>query len=378
MKAMHFLMPLVTMAAAVIMTGCFHPLDTPPESMADITFGIVEETTVSQTTAVTETETTTEITTTTIDPALLRINPLTGTNTMLNRAEGNRPVAVMVNNIRAALPQYGIEAADLLYELPVEGGITRMMAVYADYQAVPNVCSVRSCRYYYPILCLGMDAIYCHWGCDQTIALETLNRTGIDHLDGSSLFGRVFFRDPNRVGSYATEHTGYLDGAKLAEYLDATGIRKDRDEAHMGQMFHFLPEDQARVPEEIAVNELQLTFSGAYYSTFQFHPETGTYFKMHSGSPHMDAVTGNQLSFKNVFVLQADVHPREDNYLMDVILTEGTGYYATNGGMQPIVWRKESETAPIRIYNVNGEELNVNPGKSYIGILGFDSPVWYS
>ncbi len=70
----------------------------------------------------------------------------------------------MINNIKASLPQYGIDSADIIYELPVEGGITRLMGIYADYTNVPYICSVRSCRYYYPIIAHGMDAFYCHWG----------------------------------------------------------------------------------------------------------------------------------------------------------------------------------------------------------------------
>ena len=99
-------------------------------------------------------------------------NPLTGEYGFNANAVGKRPVAVMVSNIKASLPQYGIDDADIIYELPVEGGITRLMAVYADYTEVPDICSVRSCRYYYPILAYGMDAIYCHWGTDRTIALD--------------------------------------------------------------------------------------------------------------------------------------------------------------------------------------------------------------
>ena len=377
MKLTRIILPLFTLAAAAVLTGCTEPIEQGTPDMTIAASDTTSDMTGTETTVTTEAETTTE-TTTTVDPATLRINPLTGTNTMNERAVGKRPVAVMINNIRVSLPQYGIEAADLMYEMPVEGGITRMMGVYADYQAVPNICSVRSCRYYYPLICLGLDAIYCHWGADQSIAQETLNRTGIDHLDGGNMYGRMFFRDPNRVGSYASEHTGYLDGAKLAEYINSSGMRTDKDAAHQDQAFRFVPEDQARVPEELSATQITLTFSGAYYSTFNYDPESGTYLKKHSGSPHMDQATGNQLSFKNVFALQADVHPREDNYHMDVILTEGTGFYATNGGMQPIKWRKESETAPLRVYNEAGEELNVNPGKSYIGILGFDSPISYS
>ena len=139
------------------------------------------------------------------DPVATGVNPLTGETGYNNAAVGKRPVAVMINNLKGALPQYGIAAADIIYEVPVEGGITRMMAVYADYTAMPDVCSVRSCRYYYPILAYGMDAIYCHWGADQTIATDTLKRLGIDHIDGGNNGNGVFFR----VGSdLCLQHTG--------------------------------------------------------------------------------------------------------------------------------------------------------------------------
>lgn len=90
------------------------------------------------------------------------VNLLTGLPTLTDGAIGKRPVAVMVNNVDAALPQYGISAADLIFELPVEYDLTRLMAVYGDYTQVPDVCSVRSCRYYYPILAVGFDAVYVH------------------------------------------------------------------------------------------------------------------------------------------------------------------------------------------------------------------------
>lgn len=111
------------------------------------------------------------------------MNLLTGLPTLTDGAIGKRPVAVMVNNVDAALPQYGISAADLIFELPVEYDLTRLMAVYGDYTQVPDVCSVRSCRYYYPILAVGFDAVYVHWGIDPTIATETINSMEIDHFD---------------------------------------------------------------------------------------------------------------------------------------------------------------------------------------------------
>ena len=77
------------------------------------------------------------------------VNLLTGLPTLTDEAVGKRPVAVMINNVEAALPQYGISAADVIFEIPVEYDLTRLMALYGDYTQVPDVCSVRSCRYYY-------------------------------------------------------------------------------------------------------------------------------------------------------------------------------------------------------------------------------------
>lgn len=305
-------------------------------------------------------------------------NPLTGVYGYSEAAVGKRPVAVMINNIKASLPQYGIAAADIIYELPVEGGITRMMAVYADYTAVPEVCSVRSCRYYYPILCLGMDAFYCHWGLDKTIAKDTLERTGIDHLDGDQISGELFKRDSERTKKYAQEHTGFLNGPKLAEYIDKYGFRTDLSTAYNHTIFNFAAQDAQFTPDGDTADEVTLRFSSDYYSTFQFDSESGEYKKLHSGNPHMDQHTDTQLSFENVIILQTNIYPGENGYLMTVELSGGSGYYASNGGIIPITWEKSSENSPIKLYDSSGSELTLNAGKSYIGIIGYDKKISYS
>lgn len=250
------------------------------------------------------------------------VNPLTGEKGFDAEAVGKRPAAVMVNNIKVSLPQYGIAQADVIYEVPVEGGITRLMAVYADFRKVPDVCSVRSCRYYYPILCLGMDAIYVHWGEDKTIALETLNRTGIDHIDGEFDKG-LFYRDAERAKTMATEHTGYIKGEELAGKIAEKGFRTDVDEKYSGTLFNFADGGEV-VPDELSGNVVTVNFSKEYFSTFEFDSESGKYKKLHSGSPQIDGGTNTQLEFENVFVLQTDVHTRGDGYLMDVALSGGT------------------------------------------------------
>lgn len=321
------------------------------------------------TSATTAATTTTQATTTTTAPPVTGMfNPLTGEAGYSEDAVGKRPVAVMVNNLKAALPQYGVADADIIYEIPVEGGITRLLAVYADYTAMPEICSVRSCRYYYALLAHSMDAIYCHWGSDQTIAMDTLNRLNLDRMDGGgSANGVIYFRDHERAKKYASEHTGYLKGSEVAGAIDSYGFRT---EWKYDGLFEFLSPDSPQQPDGAACTTINLPFSESYYSTFTYDAATKTYLKQHSGKPHMDSRADTQLAFTNLLVLQTPVHTRADGYLMDVGLDGGTGYYVSNGAAQEIIWKKTSEDAKIELYDKSGEALSINAGKNYIGLIG--------
>jgi hypothetical protein len=75
-------------------------------------------------------------------------NPLTGEG-MDEGISANRPWAIMINNLDKALPQCGISQADIIYEIPAEGGVTRMMAIFSDISDVEAIGSMRSLRPYY-------------------------------------------------------------------------------------------------------------------------------------------------------------------------------------------------------------------------------------
>lgn len=299
------------------------------------------------------------------------VNFLTGEP--LEFVNNNRPVAIMINNIKTALPQYGIGAADIIYEVPVEGGITRMMAVYNDYTKVPRVCSIRSCRYYYPVIALGMDAVYVHWGMDPSIAKETLNRLGINRLDGSTIGSQYFGRDQARLKKYSLEHTGYFDGTRLPEAMKKLNYRTNRDSSYGKTLFNF--SSSPLTLTGATCNSAVLTYSSLYFSTFTYNTTNHTYTKMHSGKPHMDSSTGKQLEFKNVLVLQTNIKNFNNSKLMDVELKGGTGKYISNGVAIDIKWSKENEKSKIVLTKADGAKLELNQGKTYIGIIGYNKSV---
>lgn len=296
--------------------------------------------------------------------AEITVNFLTGDEAMSGALV--RPVAVTVNNLEASLPQYGIGEADIIMEFPVEGGITRLMALYGDYRNVPEVCSVRSCRYYFPIFAKGFDAVYFCFGSNETIATPTLERLGIDYIDGNKAGDSlVFERDEERLELYSTEHTVYLKGINMVEIFEGYGFSGKRDESLGKTAFAFSDE---QVSLSLECNGITGSFSSSYASAFYYDEVTGKYLKNHNGQRHIDGRSGEQLAFENVFFLEAEVSRYMDTSLVEIDWHGGRGYYATGGTVAEIYWEKVSENAPLRLFDAEKNPLEINRGNSYIGI----------
>lgn len=295
-------------------------------------------------------------------------NLLTGWGNLSEAAIGKRPVAVMINNVEDALPQYGISQADVIFELPVEGDLTRLMALYADYTQVPDICAIRSCRYYYPAIAKGFDAFYVHWGIDQTVE-SYVKSIQPDKYDGMSNDGGLFGRDSaRRSAGYSLEHTGYFKGTKFASVVDSSGDRVELKDAKKGTAFKFVDYGKLVTPTGGTCNSVAIRF-GACNSKFTYNAETNTYYKSMNGHKHVDGKTGEQLSFTNVFVLETSISVRDSighKNLNWQGSSSAKGYYISNGAVQRIRWSQSSESSYLKFYDENGNELEINRGKSYI------------
>ena len=163
-------------------------------------------------------------------------NPLTGMPISEEWVD-RRPVAVMLNNLKAALPQLGQSKADIIYECLAEGGITRMLGVYQSVEDVGAIGSVRSSRPYYLELALGHDAIYLHAGGSED-AYAKIRSWGVDALDcvrgpyeGKSAGSNLFWRDAARRKNNGLEHSVVTTGEAIQTYLPAS-IRRDHEEGY--------------------------------------------------------------------------------------------------------------------------------------------------
>ena len=300
------------------------------------------------------------------------ISPLTGLWIDEDIAK-RRPVGVMINNSVDAIPQSGISQAEVIYETLAEGGVTRLFAVFQDFDG-EKIGPVRSCRHYYLDYALDHDAIYVHYG-QSSLGEQALVDLDIDNLNGlSSLDNVMFFRSTDRVAP----HNAYTFYEGIMEGWEQEGYRTDIDTS-IPNKFKF-SEEEVNLQGEISANEVILPFSyKTYESSFTYDSVVGEYKRYHmGGEEHIDVENGEQLSFKNIIVQYVDMWEVE-GYSSGVIdqrlISDGNGYYITNGKAEEITWEKTDHHLPTKYYDSQGNELEINTGKTWIAVFPSDKEV---
>ncbi|MEG0663569.1 MAG: DUF3048 domain-containing protein [Clostridia bacterium] len=296
------------------------------------------------------------------------LNLLTGTYDLADSAVGKRPVSVMINNIKVALPQYGIGEADVIYEALAEGGITRLMAVFSDYTKMPKTGPVRSARDYYLDFAQPLDAMFVHWGTSNIAASEIKSR-GVDNIDGM-YWSSYYNTDKALAAQKGVEHSRFISGDGLVKIIDKKNERVD-NKVKTAAFNFVLPEEEV-IPSGQKCDYISAKFSSSYDATFEYNSENKIYMLSEFGKPHMDAGINKQLSFTNVIIIYAPVSLINDGSgKIDVDLKGGSGIYASKGGAENITWTKgdTSHDKQFIFKNTSGENLKFNTGKTYICVV---------
>jgi len=361
---------LVVLIALISFVTCVPraeaPSDPPPETTPVETVPTTEPpTTLPQPTTEPTTEPSTEPPTEPVYEG--PFNPLTGQPVEQDISK-NRPLAIMINNIRAALPQVGISKADIIYEMLVEGGITRMLAIYQDVNDVGVIGSIRSARPYYVDVAQSFDAIFIFAGASEH-AYSVLASRNITRLDG--VHGRqtqIFYRDPGRQ-NMAFEHRLVSSGSRITEYLPTYNFRLEHEDGYVRALS--FSEDGTPAGGEPAL-DFSIKFSSGKSTSFTYDADEERYYLRQYGNAYRDGNDNSQLSVTNVLVLQTSVSriPGDRYDRLRVTTTgNGGGYFACGGKYIEIDWSRENDSAQFKYTLKDGSELVLGQGKTYICIV---------
>ncbi|MCL4313682.1 MAG: DUF3048 domain-containing protein [Actinobacteria bacterium] len=267
-------------------------------------------------------------------------------------------LAIKVDNYPAARPQIGLDHADIVFEEPVEGGITRFVAVF-QCQAPPRVGPVRSARLI-DIKILGQlgKPIFAYAGAINPI-LRAISRARVVNenlIDLPTVLERSSSRQP--------PYNAYVDTAALWKL-------HENDHTIPTPLFTY----SSTVPSGSKANYVHIPFSTYSEETWRYDPATQQYLLYYSGSRAM-LQSGRQISATNIVIQKVHVFygPYVENSFgaLEVqahLITKGPLEVLRNGVVIKGTWERQSLTSPTRLVASNGQTIPLSPGRTWVDLV---------
>jgi len=286
---------------------------------------------------------------------------------IINLESNSRPYAVMVNNFPSAVKvQTGLNDAYMVYEIPVEGGMTRSLALYKDKQT-SKIGTVRSARHNFLDYVMENDAIFIHFGWSYH-AEEQIPRFGINNING--LYDSPFWRE--NPESLATEHTAYTSLVECEKNAQNKGYRLT---TNVKPPLNYTSKEIDLSDGESAT-KIELIYSDIYSVEFKYDAKTKTYTRYVNGRKHTDYFTGEDFTAKNILVLKTEFGYAVDNYYLEIYnIGSASGYYITNGHAKKITWAKSDRESQTVYSYEDGTKVKIGDGNTYVMFSSSDQSI---
>jgi hypothetical protein len=300
---------------------------------------------------------------------------------IVDEDSNERPVAVMIDNNIGDSLHAGLQDAYLTYEIIVEGGLTRMMALYKD-KDVSLIGPVRSSRHYFLDYALESDAVYVHYGWSP-LAESNIKSLGVNNINGMT-DSDVFWRD----STYIAPHNVFTSINKIRSYLETKNysesstswklLNYSTDEINLSSKDDSDSEttNANENSNVVEANKIEIPYS--YYQTrsYTYDSVNKYYLRSMNGKAHTDKSTNNQLNYKNIIIMKVENTTLDSDGRQDLsTVGSGTGYYITNGYATPINWTKTSRSAKTNYTYPDGTTLKVNDGNTFIQVVPINSNI---
>jgi hypothetical protein len=265
------------------------------------------------------------------------------------------PFAVMVENGTDAWPLSGPARANLVFEAPVEGSITRFMLVFDPSNDVTEIGPVRSARPYYVDWADGLDAMYAHVGGSPAALAQIRNADDFRDLDQFSN-GGSFWRSSRPAPHNVFTKTELLMSAMLDK------------EYEVGTFRSWLYEDAVEQEGDADISRINVPYQGAYEVRWEYDAETSLYTRWQNDSVQKDA-DGEVVKAKNVVVILSDATVVDREGRLNLRTTgRGKALVFHDGKQYEGEWKRSTDEH-IRFETVDGRDIPFARGTTWISVL---------
>lgn len=291
-------------------------------------------------------------------------------NDYLLMTNGLRPFAVMIDNEGTkSLPQGGLDKAQIIYEVIVEGGETRLMPVF--WGTDPKMIgSVRSSRHYFLDYAMEHDAIYVHFGWSP-MAMKDISSFKINNINGVANGGEIFW---DLTKDRKNWQDSYTSMEKIKGYVEKAKYRTKTDKK---PVFEYNSADVEPAGGQKA-EKISMRYSSSYTCGYTYDTAAKTYKRLRKGQPQIERVSGKQLEAKNIIIQYVPNHTiKGDNAGRQEVKTvgSGSGFLITDGKAVKLKWSKSARTAPTKYTDEAGNSIKLNPGQTWVQVLPVEGKV---
>ncbi len=263
---------------------------------------------------------------------------------------GDRLFAVIVENTPAARPQSGLIDADIVYEALAEGGITRFLALYNN-EYPDTVGPVRSARPYFVQLTKGWGAEFVHVG-GSTQAYDEIRKLKLGDYDAMHI-DRPFFKDKSRKAPHAT-YISLKDLEKMKSVSDGYNYQLAFNKGG----------------NAMEVSSVEVPYNNSFDIKYTYDDKDGHYMRCIDGKPHTDRESGKQLYADNIIIEFHKHRTLDDEGRLEITMAgEGDAVIVSGGREINCRWKRTGNSSPVKYVDDNGEDIMLNPGKTWINIV---------
>jgi hypothetical protein len=308
-------------------------------------------------------------TATTASPTAGATCPLTGLPAPGGTVPNRPALGIKIGNYPDDRPSAGLNQADIVFEEPVEGAITRLLAVF-QCQGAALVGDLRSARE--PdvgILSQFSDPLFVHAGGINPVIALLAAAPLIDKNLYSGGNGSAIIQEPGRVAPYST----FVNTASLWAFDPS-------DTTPPAPIFHY----SSTLPKGSVTGSgasVHVPFSSTSDVTWQWSAAKGTYLRSYAGTP--DALLdGSQTAATNVVIMTVPTATgawlENDEGGHEVLVTQtGSGPLVVmrNGVAITGTWSRTTLTQPATLTAANGSPITLQPGNTWVELAPVGVPV---
>ncbi|MCL4414381.1 MAG: DUF3048 domain-containing protein [Actinobacteria bacterium] len=283
--------------------------------------------------------------------------PLTGTPAPAGSVPARPAMAVKIGNNPSALPQSGLSHADVVFEEPIEGAITRLLAIFQCHEA-QRVEPVRSTRWIDSQLLpqFGHPGFAFAGGILPDEHL--IARSGVFDLD----FTRYY-------DAYSRSSSRYAPNNLYTSTKRLWAIDKSRTPPKPIFSFSKIP------PPGTTLSAVDLTWSSIASVQWKWDPTSATWVRYLGGQPETTAA-GDTVQAANVVV--ETVHVTAGPYAEDAQLAHGVRSQTVGSGPALVMrngiaitatWERSSIYNPTRFIGRSGAPISLAPGNTWVELL---------